>query len=273
MVSRLLFVGFCVLVSATPAFAQIKLAVTEIKARRGVDPVLAHVVEEFLASEIAKTGRYEVIGRDDITRMLDHEQQKQMTGCEEESCMAEIAGAMGVDYLAAGSLDGVGRSVMITLKLINVRAARVESRETELLRGATEEDALDGVVALVRRLFPAPETSLTGREMGMWGSAAGAAAFAITGAVVLGLGYQDIYDARDLVDRSATEDIRYSQVTTLEDSGHSKQITGGVFLGLGVAAAATSLVLYLLDEDPSTTRISGFSSMEKGNVVGLQGRF
>ena len=236
------------------AMAQTKLAVTEIKARRGVDPVLAKVVEEFLASEIAKTGRYQVIGRDDILRMLDHDQQKQMMGCSDDSCMAEIGGAMGVDYLAAGSLDRVGKSVLITIKLINVREATVERRETERLRGASEEDALDGVVALVGRMFRGANAKdgdgLSSREVWSIVSAAGAVAFIVTGGALVGVDVADFQEAEDLAAKSKTDPtIRYSEVTNLEDKSNAEKVSGGVILGLGVLAGAAAGVIYFALDD------------------------
>ena len=55
--------------------------------------------------------------------------------------------------MLSGAMDRVGASVLITLKLIDVKRAAVERRESERLRGATEEAALDAVNALFRRMF------------------------------------------------------------------------------------------------------------------------
>ena len=53
------------------------------------------MVEEFLVTEIAKTGNYSVIGRDDISRMITHEEERQKLGCYDDACLAEIGEARG----------------------------------------------------------------------------------------------------------------------------------------------------------------------------------
>jgi len=267
-----------VLALALPVMAQTKIAVTEIKARRGVDPVLAKVIEEHLAFELAKTGAFQVTGRDDILRMLDHEQQKQMTGCADDSCLAEIGGALGVDKLVGGAMDKVGESVLLTLKLINVRTGQVERRESERLKGATEEQALDGIAILFRRMF-APELGETGKEKGggrlwTWVATGAAGAVLVAGAVVLGIGQGDLGEANDLAGRSMTEDVYLSRVESLEDEGTAKTTAGGVLLGVGGALAVTAVVLFFLEgqDDSKPVAVAPVVSGQGGAIV-VGGRF
>ena len=143
-----------VVTASLPASAEeAKLAVTGVRGRLGVDEDLVRVVEEYIVNQVARIGRFTVFGRDDITRLLDSEQQEQLSGCDEDSCLAEIGGAMGVDHLMAGSIDEVGESMLISLKIIDVRRGRVMARESERLRGAGEDDALEAIDKLLRRLF------------------------------------------------------------------------------------------------------------------------
>jgi len=227
-----------------------KLAVTEIQARRGVDPVLAKVIEEFLVAQVARIGSYQVIGQDDILRMLGHEQQKQMTGCDDDSCLAEIGGALGVDKLLGGSMDKVGDSLLITLKLINIRTAQVERREAGRLQGATEEDALDAVTKLFSQMFRSELASYEPPErLWTWIAAGGAGALVITGAVLVGVGYADANEAQRLADKSATNHTYYSEITTLEKKSQDEKVAGGVILGVGGAAAVTAILLYFFEVD------------------------
>ena len=271
------------LLTALPCLAEEgakpKLAVTEIKARRGVDPVLAKVIEEYLAFELAKAGAFQVVGRDDIARMLDHEQQKQMVGCTDDSCLAEIGGALGVDKMVGGAMDKVGESVLLTLKLINVRQGKVERRESERLKGASEEQALDGIATLFRRMF-ATELAVgdteepAGGRLWTWVAAGGAGAVLLTGVVLLGVGQGDLGDAHDLADRSQTQEVFMSKVEELEDKGKNKSTAGGVLLGIGGALAVTAVVLFFLEPDDEASRVAvvpAFSDQGLGLFVG--GRF
>ena len=141
--------------AAEPASAspEIGLAVAEITARRGADPELATVIEDYLVERIAREGGYRVIGRDDILRLLDHEERKRLLDCREESCLAQIGGALGVNRLVTGSLDLVGEATLLTLKMINVQDGTVLSRCSKRLRSASEEDILAAVGELVERVF------------------------------------------------------------------------------------------------------------------------
>ena len=62
-VATLLAALLILVAAATVAAEPIKLAVTEIRARRGIDPVLAKVVEDFLVDELARQEQFSVVGR------------------------------------------------------------------------------------------------------------------------------------------------------------------------------------------------------------------
>ncbi|NOZ85475.1 MAG: hypothetical protein GXP49_04265 [Deltaproteobacteria bacterium] len=257
-----------------------KLAVTEIKARRGVDPVLSRVIEEYLTFELAKIKGFQVIGRDDILRMLDHVQQKQMLGCNDESCLAEIGGALGVDKIVGGSMDKVGESILLTLKLIDIRHGTVERREMERLKGTSEEQALDGIMHLYRRMFSMELGQKAGDGSGgyrVWGWVSGGSAVAsvVAGGVLLALGRRDIGDANSLADQSKTGDVLLSEVEDLEGRGRTRSLAGGVLLGVGGALGVLSLILFLLEpEDVSSEEVAAVPVLS-GGVLGVVagGRF
>jgi hypothetical protein len=118
-----------------------KIVVAEMRSQTGdIDPRLFRVAEEQMAIEIGKTGRYSVIGRDDINRMLDSMQQRQMMGCTDVECYVQIGGAMGADLMVAGTMDKVGTTVMIAVKLINIANAEVLNRESEKIREPNPEE-------------------------------------------------------------------------------------------------------------------------------------
>src|SRR6185295_5852068 len=59
-----------------------------------------------------------VTGKNDIAALLGLERQKQLLGCSDEqaSCLAELAGALGVDGLLTGSLGKVGNGYVVEVK-------------------------------------------------------------------------------------------------------------------------------------------------------------
>jgi hypothetical protein len=99
---------------------------------------------EILTVEIAEIGLYKVIAGRDIQSMLGFERQKDVLGCTDAACLAEIGGALGVDRIVASQVGMVGSTYVVNIKLINIRQADTEGRVYETVRG--EVDALISIV-------------------------------------------------------------------------------------------------------------------------------
>lgn len=98
------------------------IAVTEFQsddADRDKAKGLSGVVAARLSSFRAR-----VVGLDEIRAALDLEKRKQMLGCNEESCLQEISGALGVRYLVHGRLDRFGKSALLNAFVFDSRNAR-----------------------------------------------------------------------------------------------------------------------------------------------------
>lgn len=100
----------------------------------GISPEIGAVMDEIVLAELQRTG-FEAIGKDDIKALLGFEQQKSLLGCDEASCIAEVGNALGVQFLVAGKLAAVDDSMILTLKLIDVRKAKVLARVNRMVTG------------------------------------------------------------------------------------------------------------------------------------------
>ena len=88
-----------------------------------------------------------MIGKSDINSIVGFEKQKQVMGCAEDStCLAEIGGALGVDYILVGSLGGLGDLFRIDLKLVDAKRAKVRARV-----GVTVEGKESRLVAAIQK--------------------------------------------------------------------------------------------------------------------------
>jgi len=133
---------------AAPA-ARPRLALLGVTAGDGVGDKTAATAEEILLNALYATERFEVVGRSDIANLIGFERQKQLAGCKEDvSCAAEIAGALGVPYVASAGLGRLGTVTVVSLKIIDVTRARVVAR-AEARPGSDAElpAALDRMVA------------------------------------------------------------------------------------------------------------------------------
>jgi TolB-like protein len=158
MIQRLAAVALALALSA-PApralaapTARKKVAVMEIRPL-GTEPHKAELLSEVALTEASGIEKLDIIGRSDIASMVGFEKQKQVLGCaEDSSCLAEIGGALGVDFILVGSLGRLGALYRVDLKLVDTRKARVLGRFGESVEGA-EEKLVATVQSGVRQLL------------------------------------------------------------------------------------------------------------------------
>ena len=112
----------------------VKIAVLDLKAS-GADEKAVENLTQVVVHEVKNFKGVAVISRDEIKSMLLHEQSKMLMGCDDESCMAEIGGALGVQYIVSGNVGRMGETYLLHLKLINIREAKVENRVAEVFQG------------------------------------------------------------------------------------------------------------------------------------------
>lgn len=131
-----------------------RIAVLDVKPRVGVTPELAQGITDDVVVEVRRRNKDSaIISSEEIRSMLGFAQQKQKLGCQEMSCLAEIGGALGADLLVIGTLSRFGSTYLLSLQLIETRAARVKEEASLKLTGKDEE-LLDGVSRAVQQLFP-----------------------------------------------------------------------------------------------------------------------
>ena len=138
---RLCFGVACLFPLSAGAAQKEKIAVLDL-ASENAGPTSA--LTDVLTAEIGRCG-YGVMSKSDIEAMLDLETMKDVMGCNEVSCMAELGGALGVKHLVSGVVAKVGASYLVTLKLINTKRAAVENRIT--MKWAGKPVGLSALVA------------------------------------------------------------------------------------------------------------------------------
>ena len=135
-----MFILITILLPGAIALAQDKktIAVLDLKAR-GLEASVAENITDLVTKEVDRLGLFRTVSMEEIKRMLEHEQQKILTGCDDTSCLAEIGGALGVELLVAGGVGKLGDTYLLSLKLIDVREAKVLAREERTVSGKVEE--------------------------------------------------------------------------------------------------------------------------------------
>jgi hypothetical protein len=113
---------------------------------------------QIVAEEAGRVKGYELLSAADVRAVLDQEAGKQLVGCDDNSCLAELAEAMDAELLVSGRVDmGTDGAPLVSLSIVNARALVVVNRVTATWRG--EEGRLPDVVrtSAQRLLLPAKE--------------------------------------------------------------------------------------------------------------------
>ncbi|MEQ8276800.1 MAG: hypothetical protein RMA76_26600 [Deltaproteobacteria bacterium] len=97
-------------------------------ATSGVDEDIATLVTELILEALLNRHGVKALGPSDVKDMLNLEQQKMLMGCDQNSCMAELAGAMGAKRVVAGRVGRLGSLFVVTLKLVDTTSAQIIAR-------------------------------------------------------------------------------------------------------------------------------------------------
>ncbi len=141
-----------------------KMAVPDFQTSAGNES-LAAMMAGSVATEIDRTGLFIVTTSDQVRALLSLDRQRQLLGCNDDSCNSNVAEQLGVDFMVNGRLtrltDAKKATTGLTLDLsiIDTKSGkRVSSRE---VKGNSEADLVskltENIAALISPL-------LTGRQ-------------------------------------------------------------------------------------------------------------
>lgn len=221
------------------------IAVVVIEARPSgpIDQRQVEGLTSLLTSEIAAVPGLRVISSADVRDLLGFEAQRQLLGCDESNCFAEIGGALGASYLLSSEVARFGESWLLSLVLLDLEAATPISRVT--VRKSTEEQLLDAVgpsihhvlkdmpgidPSVLAALRPAPPRAAGSRRILVWSSIAGGTASLAAGSVLYGTAR---YHQTQMIAAGDTAIYRRSEVDTYQRNAN---------LGLGLLAGGAALV-------------------------------
>src|SRR5207248_2290113 len=125
-----------------------KLAVLPLRPGPYVDQKTADLITETLVTGLQTRPGIQILSMREIEVALGFEKQRQLLGCaNDQSCLVEIGGSLGVDRVVSGSLGKLGHSLVFNVQLINIRSGVVERRFSNRIKGDSEEGFLDAVEA------------------------------------------------------------------------------------------------------------------------------
>lgn len=143
------------LLAAPPAVAaRPSLAVFPLQAGDGVSAGMTGTVSDYLTEEVRRFPAFSrVVSQRDVEAVLSLERQRQMMDCNAASCVAEIAGALGVDLVLIGSLGRVGAVAILTVRVVRVKDGNVVASGASRTCGEKEEYLVYMVRPLLERVL------------------------------------------------------------------------------------------------------------------------
>jgi TolB-like protein len=123
--------------NSAPLYAQglVKIAVLNLQANKGLDAMTMGSLTELICTELSRSGRYEVMSRDDMQALLQHMGDQQALTCDDVQCLAKVGNALGVQQLLAGNIGMVGNRYLINIKLIDIENVKVLNRISQEYAG------------------------------------------------------------------------------------------------------------------------------------------
>ncbi|OGQ11034.1 MAG: hypothetical protein A2138_04435 [Deltaproteobacteria bacterium RBG_16_71_12] len=157
---------------AEPTGAQVRVMVMDL----AVDPRFASqrgALGQIVAEEAARVRGYQILSAEEVRTVLTQEANKQLMGCDDSSCLAELAAALDAALVISGRVDASSDgTAVVALSVLNTHALVVLNRVTFSWGGA--DDQLPNVVrTAAQTLVLAPSERPPGavRVLGVAGSA------------------------------------------------------------------------------------------------------
>jgi hypothetical protein len=139
--------------SALRAGRTLKVVVLPLVALGGVTKETTQLLGDALAGELRRRPGVSVLTQSDVAALLGVEKTRQMMGCADSGCLAEIGGALGADRVVHGSLGRVGGSLVVNLSALDPRRASAPASVSERLRGDRDEAFLDALPGMASALL------------------------------------------------------------------------------------------------------------------------
>ena len=125
-----------------------------MKSAGTIDPKTFEGVSSLIATELGERRRdVQIVGAAEIRAMIGFEKEKQLLGCSEGACLAEIGGALGVEYLLATEGLRLGGTWVINMSLIDVARSKAVPRTSQ--RTKTDDKLVDICLDGVREVAKA----------------------------------------------------------------------------------------------------------------------
>lgn len=115
--------------STAPSTARTPLLVLDLTPEGAVEPSTVRLLGSLVTSELSRYPELLVLSNTDVKQMVNVEAERSMLGCSSESCLAELADALGARLVVYGSVGMLGTRTVLTLNLFDSQTTQSLGRE------------------------------------------------------------------------------------------------------------------------------------------------
>jgi TolB-like protein len=214
-----------------------------------VPPARAALYTEHLATRLVERG-YKVVTPNDMAAIIGLERQKQLLACNDSSCLAELAAALGVGYLVTGQIAHVDDGFRVVVKLLDqtngavLLAQSVSARNENAVFTRLDEAAAE-IDAKLKELEGRSRPTAGHSKLALVPLLTGVAAGLAGGALLVSAKVQ--YDA---LYRRGADALMLTDAVSARDNGSTQQTIGFVLVGVAAACVVAGVIWFLLSGSP-----------------------
>jgi hypothetical protein len=149
-----------------------QVLVMDIEHSKTIESDTAQTITDLITTELGTHSEFDTLSGEDIRRLMTLEGEKAAIGCDtDQSCLAELAGAMGARFVVYGRLSTLGKVMVLQLNLFDAMSASavgrvvLKARDLETFADTLDKSVNELIAPLLAQLnasnvpVPAPETS------------------------------------------------------------------------------------------------------------------
>jgi TolB-like protein len=210
-----------------------------------IDESTVTLLNDLITESVSRHAELEVMSASEVKAMANFAADRLAAGCDEDSCLAELAGALDADYVVFGKLGRLDKTLVLTLKLFDAKEQKaVERRTVKGMNRTVVMDQIDGTIEdlispLIGKSNKKVEEVVEAEDEGLGGLFWTGAALTVIGAGAAGgMGYwanEQEKAAADLSNPNVDE-----RASALENGQYGLVFTG---VGAGVALLGVGLMV------------------------------
>lgn len=97
------------------------------------------IIKDMISSSLQNTGKYRLIERGQIDQILNEQGLENSGVCDNTECAIELGKILSIDEILIGSVGRLGRSIVISIKIVNIETSEVILNEKKQYKGEIDD--------------------------------------------------------------------------------------------------------------------------------------